>query len=67
MGTYRRSRKAVKGGLKMAEYIEREAVLRYLKECGECKLISIIVRDIEDMPYFVKGEIETTLEVNENE
>ena len=45
----------------MAEYIEREAVLRYLKECGECKLISIIVRDIEDMPYFVKGELETTL------
>ena len=57
----------------MAEYIEREAVLQYLKERSEYGLNSIsydfeaLVRDIEDMPYFVKGEIETTLEVNENE
>lgn len=64
----------------MAEYIEREAVLRYLKERGEYELnsispygmiishvIEVLVRDIEDMPYFVKGEIETTLEVSENE
>ena len=60
----------------MAEYIEREAVLQYLKERSEYELnsispygmiishvIEVLARDIEDMPYFVKGELETTLEV----
>ena len=64
----------------MAEYIEREAVLQYLKERSEYELnsispyggvighvIEVLARDIEDMPYFVKGELETTLEMNENE
>ena len=64
----------------MVEYIEREAVLRYLKERGEYELnsispygmiishfIEVLVRDIEDMPYFVKGELETTLEVTDSE
>lgn len=30
-------------------------------------VIEVLARDIEDMPYFVKGELETTLEVSENE
>ena len=64
----------------MAEYIEKEAVLRYLRKNSEKELnstspygmiishiIDVIARDIEDMPYFVKGELETTLEVSENE
>ena len=64
----------------MVEYIEREADLRYLKERGEYELnsispygmiishvIEVLVRDIEDMPYFVKGELETTLEVTDSE
>ena len=64
----------------MAEYIERDAVLQYLKERAEYELNSTspygmiishviegLVRDIEGMPYFVKGELETTLEVSENE
>ena len=57
----------------MGEYIDREAVLQYLRKNSEKELnstspygmiishiIDVIARDIEDMPYFVKGEREAT-------
>ena len=55
----------------MAEYIEREAVIAKLDElCRQWRytaLMPLFSDAINSLPYYVKGELETTLEVNENE
>ena len=57
----------------MSEYIEKEAVLKLIKDFSKKAdennkfMLADLACEVENMPYFIKGELETTLEVSENE